>query len=280
MEIFMLKNVLFSLLISWLFSLTAYAAPTDQPLVMTPENTIILRGEVRTQSVSEVILRLNEIESNEVILFINSPGGSVLAGNQLTYALQTTNKKVTCIANMAASMAFAILQSCGTRAVLPQSIIMQHVATYGVDGEAPKNVSMVKFLQRMLRKSDEVQAQRIGISYEDFKRKTRNDWWLVGSDTVDNGVADKVVNAVCSPELVKKRSKQTVNNLFFSLEIEWSGCPLIEYPTKITKPESPFGIKSKSAVQEYANFLKIIKLRDSMVQWMETGKKPFKVREY
>jgi len=243
---------------------------------MTAKNTVVLRGEVTSSSISRVIRQINESSEKELYLFITSPGGSIIAGNQLVYLLKTTEKKITCVANIAVSMAFVILQACENRVVLPHAIVMQHVASYGLRGEAPNNLSRVKFLHRMIRQMDEAQAKRIGMSYKEFKSKIRNDWWLFGDESVKSNVADRVGTVKCSPELTKSRIKEKVQVFIFTINVVWSGCPLVEYPVKIGDEETVKRIaETPGAASALENLLKGYRVRDMVMEWFETGRNPF-----
>lgn len=248
----------------------------DKTPEMTAKNTVVLRGEVTSSSISRVIRQINESSEKELYLFITSPGGSIIAGNQLVYLLKTTEKKITCVANIAVSMAFVILQACENRVVLPHAIVMQHVASYGLRGEAPNNLSRVKFLHRMIRQMDEAQAKRIGMSYKEFKSKIRNDWWLFGDESVKSNVADRVGTVKCSPELTKSRIKEKVQVFIFTINVVWSGCPLVEYPVKIGDEETVKRIaETPGAASALENLLKGYRVRDMVMEWFETGRNPF-----
>lgn len=248
----------------------------DKTPEMTAKNTVVLRGEVTSSSISRVIRQINESSEKELYLFITSPGGSIIAGNQLVYLLKTTEKKITCVANIAVSMAFVILQACENRVVLPHAIVMQHVASYGLRGEAPNNLSRVKFLHRMIRQMDEAQAKRIGMSYKEFKSKIRNDWWLFGDESVKSNVADRVGTVKCSPELTKSRIKEKVQVFIFTIDVVWSGCPLVEYPVKIGDEETVKRIaETPGAASALENLLKGYRVRDMVMEWFKTGRNPF-----
>jgi ATP-dependent Clp protease protease subunit len=225
----MFKKILMTAALS--FSGLAHGG--NEEITLTPTNHIVLRGEIDSQSVSKTIHAILSSKEQELILFINSPGGSVMAGRQLVQVLRTTDKKVTCIANVAASMAFVITQGCHKRYVTDSSILMQHVASYGLEGQAPNNLTYTQFLERVLKQLDQFQANRMGLSYKDFKAKTRDDLWLFGEESVQQNAADKVVNVKCSTELAQKTIKEKVQVFIFTVDLEWSGCPLVEYPIKV-----------------------------------------------
>lgn len=202
--------------------------------IVLSENTVVLRGEVDGSSVSKVIADLMTSPATEINLFLSSPGGSVLDGVQLIQAIRSLNKKVTCITDFSASMSFVILQACDERVVLESSIIMQHVASFGLRHQPqPNAVSFVKFLQQVTDAIDNAQSKRLGLSTENFRKLIRDDFWLFGSEAVKAKAADRVAQVVCSTELINKEEKQTVRMMFGSATITWSKCPLITNPKSI-----------------------------------------------
>ena len=207
-------------------------------ITFTKDNLIILRGKVSDESISPLVRQLQIRGDDPVYLFIHSPGGSVTAGNLLVDAIKGHKGRVTCYASEAISMAFVIFEACHSRYVSQYSILMQHEASYSVEGPAPNNLTFITFLHGMLKKMDQEQADRIGITYEDFKKKTATDWWMDGVDAVSNNVADKVVQASCTKDLTESGVPQHIESMFMSLDVVWSGCPLVPYPVSIKSHQS------------------------------------------
>ena len=224
------------LLIATLLSFTAIAK--DNAIVLTPNNTISLLGKVDYKSVSGVIQKMYTLSAEKFYLYISSPGGRILAGQSLIGAMKASGKDIECIADFAASMAFVIFQKCKVRHILPHSIIMQHEASYGVNGQAPNIKSMVGFIERMLFVMDTEQAKRLQISYKIFKQKTRDDWWIYGPDILKAKAADNFATVKCSKRLTKSWYKRIFGSFFSSAEktIYFSKCPLILAP--IDKPKN------------------------------------------
>jgi len=224
-----------------------------QTAVLTSHNTVVLRGVVNGESVAQTMQKIMSNPNKKIYLFISSPGGSIVDGLHLVTLLRTTNKDVTCITNFSASMAFVIMQSCKHRLVTDDGVMMQHVASYGLnEGPLPNNHSMVGFIEAMVKSMDVMQAKRLGISYTDFKAKTRDDWWLYGKASVRNHTADDVVSVSCSNELVNKTTTERKSVLFWTFDVTWSNCPLIGSPLKVTPVKSLFApvkvINKKSEV--------------------------------
>lgn len=204
--------------------------------IVLSDNTIVLRGEVDGTSVSKAISALMTAQGDTVNLFLSSPGGSVMDGVQLVQAIRSVNKKVVCVTDFSASMSFVILQACDERVVLESSILMQHVPSFGLRFQPqPNAIAFVEFLKQMTNAIDAAQAKRMELPVERFKQLVRDDYWLFGRDAVKAKAADRVAQAVCTPDLVNKEEKQTISlfNGFVRLNITWSKCPLITEPKSV-----------------------------------------------
>lgn len=242
------------LFLALFFSTQSFAKKIE----LTESNHILLRGEVSDESVSKVIQEINTAKSKEVTLFIDSPGGSVIAGYKLIKTIENSGKVVTCIAANAASMAFSILQSCHKRLVMEDSIVMQHVMSYSLGGQEPNNYSMAQLMHKINVAMDKRQAKRIGISYEDFRDKVRDDWWLFGNDAVDANVADDSVEVSCTEALSKKTKKDVMSSEFTTVTITWSSCPINPAPIEVTQVMNMPGVTVQQAAKELKAVMNLV----------------------
>jgi ATP-dependent protease ClpP protease subunit len=204
--------------------------------IVLSDNTIVMRGEVNSLSVSKTISALMTAEGDTVNLFLSSPGGSVLDGAQLVQAIRSVNKKVVCITDFSASMSFVILQACDERIVLESSILMQHVPSFGLRHQPqPNALAFVEFLKQITNTIDKAQAARMQLTLDRFRQLTRDDYWLFGSEAVKAKAADRVSQAICTPELTKKEEKETLSIFggLIKINIVWSKCPLITEPKSV-----------------------------------------------
>jgi len=221
---------------------------TNQAVVATPsvskntvvldESIVLLRGVIDGQSVGKAIKALLNVKGNDILLFIDSPGGSVMSGMQLIDVMQgliSQGKSITCISQFAASMAFVTTQACPKRIVLNSSVLMQHQASWGLQGGSEENnKSFIKLLLTMTEKIVKAQADRIGMSTTDFRKLVLSDYWVLGEDIVKMNMADEVKSVVCSEKL--SNSTTTDRFMFMGIipvTIVWSNCPLIADPLDI-----------------------------------------------
>lgn len=210
---------------------TSIAEPSAPSPVVNAEldnfNSVSIVGPINEELSSDFIADLLHHDGNSVFIYLDSPGGSIIAGNQMIAAMRSSGKRTKCIARFAASMAFIILQACDERYITSDGVLMQHVASYGLRGQAPNNVSFVGFLETMIKHLDKAQAARIGLSYEDFKRVTRDDWWLYSGDAISAKTADGFADVTCSSKLIKGERIKEFRTFFGNIKVRMSTCPLI-----------------------------------------------------
>merc|ERR1719313_652014 len=97
-------------------------------------------------------------------------------------ALHKSGKKVNCISDFSASMAFIILQSCPVRYATFSSVLMQHQMSLGLEGNLENVKSYLEFIDNVDDELNRMQAVKIGMSEKDFKHKVMSDWWIHGPD--------------------------------------------------------------------------------------------------
>ena len=130
-----------------------------------------------------------------------------------------------CIAWEAHSMAFNILQACTYRYVLQDSKMMQHqMSLKNVVGNIENINSYMQITNKMYDKLILDASKRIGLSVEAYKIKIMNDWYLYGSEIVENNVADAMISSVgCSKKLTDSDSITTIVDNMLTI----SDCPII-----------------------------------------------------
>lgn len=198
---------LFALIIS-LMSFSAIGNPPQSKVyVMSHKNTILINTEINRNSYVSFSKALHNMSSNQVLIYIDSLGGSVIDGAMLIHLANSVKKSkglvYTCLIQNAASMAFAIAQSiCDHRVVSPTSILMQHQMAFSTGGQIERISSLVKMVKDLEAYLNRVQAKRLGISVKRFRALITNDWYLVGSNAISAKAADSVGFWFCA---TKKR---------------------------------------------------------------------------
>lgn len=200
-----------AVLVSLIFSFQSLASQENKNvIVLEPDSFIAFTDEVNEQSVSRFIRDFLSSEKDDIVVYVDSPGGSVLDGLRMIQAVTAgkaanPNLKVTCVVGSAASMAFYFLQlSCDERLVSSTTILMQHQAAVGVRGKMRDVNKVMKLYKSIGEWLDAASAKRMGMSVEKLKENIVDDWWMIGEEAISFKAADKVVSVICSKELTNK----------------------------------------------------------------------------
>lgn len=128
-------------LLSLIVTSQVYATP--RTVLLRTDNTVYLQGEVSSRSMTDiqnnlldlVLLRQKSGKSYPIYLVLDSPGGSIVAGEDFIQFAKTL-KNVETITFFAASMASAIVEALpGNRLVVESGTMMFHRAAGGFQGQ-------------------------------------------------------------------------------------------------------------------------------------------------
>jgi ATP-dependent protease ClpP protease subunit len=219
-----------------LITLTSLCANASEELVeLTTKNTVSIRTEINYSSVSKAETELQDLDRQRgnktypIYLVLDSPGGSIDAGNNFIEFAKTFNNVKT-ISMFSASMASAIVQSMpGERLVLSTSEMMFHRAKAQIQGqvETGELESELAHLKSIVRHMEQINADRIGISLLDYKAKVKDEWWIFGKDNIKEGTADRLVSIKCSDLLIRTVENVVLDIGFMEISGKISACPLL-----------------------------------------------------
>lgn len=223
---------LLTLALSFLFTSSVFS----EVITLDVSNTILIRGRIDQQSIDLALQDLVRVNKNRtdtktpIYIVLDSPGGSVLAGNKfINFANTIENVHTICLS--CASMAHAIVQGVeGTRYATPDNLMMAHRARGTFrgqfeDGEVESKLKVVKSLVRFMEKRN---ARRIGVSLNTYKKKALNEWWTFGEQSVDENFADEITKIKCTQDLIDEKRSVKVFTLFGIQEgPAKSQCPLL-----------------------------------------------------
>jgi ATP-dependent protease ClpP protease subunit len=224
----MMKNKpVYNLAVSFLL-LTLPLVLTKNHIVLTEKNHVSIHGPIDSHSANHFFQQIAQVDSDGYI-YINSQGGSVVAGNRIVRHVKSKN--YTCIADKAMSMAFVILQSCAHRLVMHGSMLMQHQQYLEIEGNLENIKGYLHMVTTMEEEMTNMQAARLNMSIHEFKTRTNTDWWLYGDEIVTYGAADDIIESIeCDKKLYEKQYTRKRNLGFFGMKVNvtYSGCPLVE----------------------------------------------------
>ena len=164
------------------------------------DRIIFLGMGVDSQIANIITAQLLFLESSDpkkdIIMYINSPGGSVYDGLGIYDTMQYVNPEVATICTgMAASMA-AVLMSAGTkgkRAALPHSRIMIHQPSGGMQGQSRDMEITLKQMQELRTDLYQILADHTGQKYEKIEADSDRDYWMRASEAKEYGLIDEVL---------------------------------------------------------------------------------------
>lgn len=143
------------------------------------------------------LLFLESVDSKkDVLLYINSPGGSVYAGLGIYDTMQYINPEVgTICTGLAASMGAVLLAggAAGKRAALPHSRIMIHQPSGGMQGQSKDMEITVKQILELRKELYDILAQHSGKSVEVIERDSDRDYWMRADQAKEYGLIDEVL---------------------------------------------------------------------------------------
>ena len=132
----------------------------------------------------------------DIMLYINSPGGSVYAGLGIYDTMQFISPDVATICTgMAASMA-AVLMCAGTkgkRSALPHSRIMIHQPMGGVEGQATEIEITAREIQKLKKELYEIIAKHSGQTYDKVWADSDRDYWMTAEEAKAYGMIDEIL---------------------------------------------------------------------------------------
>jgi len=164
------------------------------------ERIIFLGDEVTDASANSIVAQLLFLEAEDpkkdIMLYINSPGGSVTAGWAIYDTMQYIKCDVSTICvGMAASMGAFLLAggAKGKRQALPNAEIMIHQPMGGTRGQASDIQIEAEHILRIKKKMNEFLAANTGRPVEEITRDTDRDNWMSAEEAVAYGLIDSVV---------------------------------------------------------------------------------------
>lgn len=164
------------------------------------DRVIMLDTDVNETSASLIVAQMLFLESEDsdrdIQFYINSPGGSVIAGLSILDTMRFIKCDVsTIVMGQAASMG-SLLASSGTkgkRFMLPSARHMIHQVSSGTRGTA---IDMKIALEETLKLNEyltNVYVENTGKTYEQLELDMSRDKFMSAQESVEYGLADSII---------------------------------------------------------------------------------------
>ncbi|MDP7034768.1 MAG: ATP-dependent Clp protease proteolytic subunit [Planctomycetota bacterium] len=149
--------------------------------------------------ISQMLLLQMQNKSQDISLYINSPGGSVTAGLAIYDTMQFVQCDVATYCIGQASSMGAVLLAAGTkgkRFALPNARIMIHQPWGGAQGTASDIQIQADEILRMKDSLNGILAKHTGRKIEDLSKDTDRDFFMSSSEAQEYGIVDEVVDTI------------------------------------------------------------------------------------
>ena len=146
--------------------------------------------------VAQLLLLDSENPEKDIMLYINSPGGSVTAGMAIYDTMQHIRADVATIClGQAASMGAFLLSSGtkGKRMCLPHSRVLIHQPLGGAQGQATDIQIQAEEIIRIKKTLNEILASNTGQPLKKIEKDTDRDYIMTPEQALEYGMIDKIV---------------------------------------------------------------------------------------
>lgn len=134
--------------------------------------------------------------ARDVMIYVNSPGGSVYAGLGIYDTMQYIRPEINTICTgIAASMA-AVLMCAGEkgkRSALKHSRVMIHQPMGGAQGQVSEIEITYKQITMLKKELYDIIANHSGQSYEKVEKDSDRDYWMTSEEAKEYGMIDEVL---------------------------------------------------------------------------------------
>ncbi len=164
------------------------------------DRIIFLGTGIDDQVANIVVAQLLFLESvdakKDILIYVNSPGGSVYAGLGIYDTMQYVAPDVATICTgMAASMGAVLLcaGAHGKRSCLPHGRVMIHQPLGGAQGQASDLEITVKQVQILKKELYDILAHHSGQEYDKIWKDSDRDYWMTAQEAKEYGLVDDVL---------------------------------------------------------------------------------------
>lgn len=163
------------------------------------DRIIFISGEITDETANVVIselLYLDSLNNKDISIYINSPGGSVVAGLAIYDTMNFVKSEVsTIVVGMAASMGAFLLAAgqLGKRFALPNSEVMIHEVLGGTEGQATVIKIQADRILKLRDKMNGLLAKLTKKSLSRINKDTERDNFMDAKEALAYGLIDKIL---------------------------------------------------------------------------------------
>ena len=156
-----------------------------------------INDDVANITVAELLYLESQDPERDIYLYVNSPGGSVIAGMAIYDTMQYIKPDVSTICMGHAMSMGALLFAAGAkgkRRILPHARVMIHQPWSGGIGGQVTDIE-IRARQLIKTKSEltQILAEHTGKPFERVMQDTERDYYMTAEEAVEYGLADEVI---------------------------------------------------------------------------------------
>lgn len=165
-------------------------------------NTINIFGPIDDGVAERVIAQIQYLDDNgadEIVIQINSPGGSVSAGLAIYDAMNFVRARIVTVGiGMCASMGAFLLSagSRGYRRATHNCEILIHQPLGGVSGQASDVIIAAKHIERTRLRLNTIMSENTGKDIDTISRDTDRDNIMTAEEALVYGLIDEVIPSI------------------------------------------------------------------------------------
>lgn len=164
------------------------------------DRIIFLGTPIEDGMANAIIAQLLFLEAQgpkeDIIMYINSPGGSVVSALAIYDTMQYVKCDVSTICVGMAASAAALLLTAGAkgkRKILPNGEVMIHQVMGGAQGQATEIDIQAKHILRTRDRLDKILARHTGQKLAKVSKDTERDYFMTAEEAKKYGIVDKVI---------------------------------------------------------------------------------------
>jgi ATP-dependent Clp protease protease subunit len=162
------------------------------------DRIIYVQGEIEeymANSVSAQLMYLDQQEEKPIIMFINSPGGSVTDGLSIYDSMRFVESKIITVGvGQCCSMGSFLLSMGDVRLSFENTSLMYHSVSSGFHGTVQDyelDFLETKRLQDLL--VSKLKEKTLPEYHSEFDKKIERNWWVLPEKAVEIGLIDKII---------------------------------------------------------------------------------------
>ena len=166
------------------------------------ERIIFINGKIDDTTATSIVaqlLYLDSLNTKDISLYINSPGGSVSAGLAIYDTMNFIKSDVSTICiGIAASMGAFLLSSGqkGKRYILPNADVMIHQPLGGAEGQATDITIASNRINNLKIRLNKILAKNTNQNIKKIESDTDRDIYFSANEALQYGLVDKIIDNI------------------------------------------------------------------------------------